>query len=82
MTVLSKRMMPNLTLFNFNTRNTDYEWLGYGRVRNKQTGQIIDTNVLRKKGQLKDPDRQPIEEEKRPIMKNYMNGAFKWMFAY
>lgn len=82
MTVLSKRMIPNLTLFNLNTRNTDYEWLGYGRVRNKKTGNIIDTNVSRKKGQLKNCEREPLGEFKEFVYKEFLNGEYKWMFAY
>jgi len=81
MTVLSKRMMPNLTLFNVNTRNTDYEWLGYGRIRNKKTGFIIDTNLLRKKGQLKNSENGPLEDNSR-LWNDYFNGECKWWFAY
>ena len=82
MTVLSKRQFPNLNIFNLNNRNTDYEWLGYGRVRNKKTGNIIDTNIAKKIGRLKTSENEDVSEGKFDGYRIFYGGDINWMFAY
>ena len=88
MTVLSKRLHPR---YDFRTRETwclpgDYEWLGYGRVRNKKTGDIIDTNRSIKRGVLKTTNTPTHEISDIQLQKykqfNLDNAEIKWMYAY
>lgn len=82
MTVLSKRKFNNINFFNLNNRNTEYEWLGYGRVRNKRTGNIIDTNVSKKQGRLKTVENGHVTEESFDGYRKFYGGNINWMFAY